>query len=294
MRKFLSAILIAAMLLSCLSVGLAEDESWTCAECGRENKASYQFCPGCGASRSQTCAACGYELQEDELDFAFCPQCGSSQTPPVHEEDHVQVTNNEHPFLITKDEASAYFIRDLPWDSDVITAVATLESATGTQAYADGSNPGVTLHPVAEAGLFPGLTDDCYMPLMNIYPTRSGGWWLEAQIGPEDMTFDTALEAAEWFSGVWDKLKAALELPSPSGILVSYPDDFAGMRTVHDTDSPDELLTNWAAAIDGGASGITVEISYNNLIISLGHTVDKEGAGSILSRIVLQPMENLE
>lgn len=295
MRRMLSAVLTLAVLMSCLTAALAEGETWVCAECGRENKASYQFCPACGSARLPTCGACGYELQEDELDFAFCPQCGHSlteETPP--EPEHPQAAVNDQPCPIAKDEFSTFYVCDLSWDSDVITAVSTLESATNMSAYADGSYPGVTLYPNEQMGLFPGLTDNCYMPLANIYPTRSGGWWLEFQIGPEGLTFGTAKEAADWFSGVWSKLETVLDLPSPSGILVAYPDGFTGEKTVRDTDLPGELLDNWAAAIDGGTDGIIIEISYNNMIISLEHVVADDGSKHISSWIILQPLENLQ
>lgn len=294
MRKTLSVLLMAALLISCITVVLAEGDSWVCAECSRENKASYQFCPGCGAARSQTCGSCGYEFQEDELDFAFCPQCGSSLTEPSAQTEPPQTVVNDQPCLITKDEASVFYICDLPWDSDVITAVSTLESAVNMSAYADGTTHSATLYPNAEIGLFPGLTSNCYMPLMNVYPAHTDDWWLECQIAPDHLTFDSAHEAAEWFSGVWSKLKTALDLPEPSGIQVSYPESFTGEQTVRDTDPPEEMLRNWAEAIDRGIDGITIQVWYSNMAICLEHAMDADGSEHIISWIILQPPEKPE
>lgn len=271
MKRILCAVLSLALALSLCCAALAQDEAWICAQCGQENKAEYQFCPSCGASREAalSCPDCGYALSAQEQTFAFCPSCGYRLDDAAPQE--------ETPFQscpITVSEDLTFTFCDLPWNSGPDAIVATVEDVTGMHAYLNTSNiyDGLVCSPET-VELFPGLSDDAYLPRINITPEADGTWWMEFQVSPADIDFASPAEAAEWFLRMWNALQSTLSLPAPSAVEVIYPDNYEGERTVRPTDAPETYLAAWAETVQNGIDELIIRIRYNNMTLTLEYGV---------------------
>ena len=271
MKRILCALLSLALVLCLSCAALAQDGAWVCSQCGQENKAEYQFCPSCGTSREAalSCPSCGYELAEDERLFTFCPICGYRLTDAVSQD-----AVSSRPCLITVDDDFVFSFCDLPWDSELDTIVMTVEDATGMHTYLNTSNiyDGLGCYPETMSR-FPGLSEDAYLPIININPEADGSWWMECQVAPAAIDFESPAEAAEWFLRMWNALAATLSLPEPDAIDVIYPSDYEGERTVRTTDAPEAYLTAWAQTVQDGIDELNIRIRYNNMTLTLEHGV---------------------
>ena len=74
-RKAISVLLALMILVSCAGAA-AEEGSWICAECGKEN--TTKFCTKCGAKKPEeiVCPGCGRKYPAD-TDAVFCGECGT-------------------------------------------------------------------------------------------------------------------------------------------------------------------------------------------------------------------------
>lgn len=296
MKRMISLFLTVMLLIGSICGAKAmEATRWVCSQCGRTNEASYAFCPSCGAQRDAVCAACGYVFSQDELDFAFCPSCGTqrkasnSQTSQAAPIDTTEQTQED--CLITRnDDSYVFYFCNLSWDSILDMVVAITENATGMHTYLNGSDiyDGLSCYPEKEAQLFPGLTDDCYLPLASIYPQTDGTWWIEFQISPKEISFESPVAAAEWFSRVWKKLEQVLALSKPSSVEIDYPSGYTGERIASSSATPDEYIYTWTKSVSEGADNLRLYIEYGNLTLSLEHMALDDGGEFISCWIMLE------
>ena len=233
--------------------------------------------------------ALGIDVRLDDELLYKATSKGSSNTSSSKTSGSSKTSNSST--LISVDDYSVFYFSDLPWDSDLDTVASAIKDKTGMKVYMNSDNiyDGLVCYPEKRMRRFPGLTSDCYLAAVNVYPEPDDTWWLECQIAPSDVKFKSPSEAADWFSSVWRKLAEKLDLPYPSDIKVVYPKSFKGTKTVRATDSPSEYLDAWAKAIEGGTQGISIRIVYNNMTLALENAVLGDGTSFNSCWIILEP-----
>ncbi len=158
----------------------------------------------------------------------------------------------------------------LDWDTDLDTALRTIAANTERrmELTANGSYMGM-----ASGKNFWGLnSNECYLTLCTVVP-EDGGWWLECQITPENVTFEDEEQAASWFARVWSSLNWEKH-DAPRFTLETAQ----GAQAFEDETG---LIERWISAVQAGEEGVYASIAINNLTLSLEK--DVYGDMSIIS-----------